>query len=72
MKPCQWGVSRRPCRSRPADDEGLGLSIVAAIAKAHRAALAINPGTRGGLDIEIRFPAATATVPARPKALVAT
>ena len=45
---------------RSADDEGLGLglSIVAAIAKAHRATLSARPGQRGGLDIEIRFPAA--------------
>ena len=47
---------------RSADDEGLGLglSIVAAIAKAHRATLSARPGQRGGLDIEIRFPAAAA------------
>ena len=44
---------------RSADDKGLGLglSIVAAIAKAHRATLSAKPGQRGGLDIEIRFPA---------------
>jgi signal transduction histidine kinase len=43
---------------RPAGDEGLGLglSIVAAIAKAHRAALTINPGPQGGLSIVIIFP----------------
>lgn len=39
---------------------GLGLSIVAAIAKAHHAALAVSPGPHGGLNIEISFPPATA------------
>jgi hypothetical protein len=41
------------------DDEGLGLglSIVAAIVRAHRVALTAKPGTHGGLDIEIGFPA---------------
>jgi signal transduction histidine kinase len=38
------------------DGLGLGLSIVAAIANAHRAALEVRPGAQGGLDIEIRFP----------------
>jgi signal transduction histidine kinase len=42
---------------------GLGLPIVAAIARAHQATLAINPGHHGGLDIEISFPTATATDP---------
>jgi signal transduction histidine kinase len=44
---------------RSADDHGLGLGlpIVAAIAKAHQATLAISPGRRGGLDIRISFPA---------------
>ncbi len=57
--------------TRPADGEGLGLglSIVAAIAKAHHATLTINPGQRGGLDIDIGFPAATRTTPARQAAL---
>jgi signal transduction histidine kinase len=45
---------------RPANDHGLGLGlpIVAAITRAHHATLAISPGHRGGLDIEVSFPAA--------------
>jgi signal transduction histidine kinase len=64
---------RLPAR-RTAGDEGigLGLSIVAAIAKAHHATLTINPGPHGGLDIEISFPATAAIAPARDKALAAT
>jgi signal transduction histidine kinase len=34
---------------------GLGLSIVAAIASAHQAALDVKPGAQGGLDISVRF-----------------
>ena len=34
---------------------GLGLSIVAAIAKAHGAIISARPGNEGGLDIEIIF-----------------
>ena len=47
-------------RSADASGLGLGLSIVAAIAKAHHAVLAISPGSLGGLSIEISFPPATA------------
>jgi signal transduction histidine kinase len=36
---------------------GLGLSIVAAIATAHGAALIVRPGNEGGLEVEVRFPA---------------
>jgi len=39
---------------------GLGLSIVAAIAKAHGAALSVRGAQHGGLDIEVTF-AASAT-----------
>jgi signal transduction histidine kinase len=39
---------------------GLGLAIVAAIARAHQATLAVSPGRCGGLDIRISFPAAAA------------
>jgi signal transduction histidine kinase len=46
-------------RSADADGLGLCLSIVAAIAKAHHAALAISPGPQGSLSIEISFPPAT-------------
>jgi len=65
---------QRLSAGRLAGDEGLGLglSIVAAIAKAHHAALTVNPVPRGGLDIEISFPAATAIAPARDRALAAT
>jgi signal transduction histidine kinase len=35
---------------------GLGLSIVAAIAKAHNAVLRIEPGQAGGLTVEVGFP----------------
>jgi signal transduction histidine kinase len=53
--------------TRPADGEGLGLglSIVAAIAKAHHATLTINPGSHGGLIIDISFPPATAATTTR-------
>jgi signal transduction histidine kinase len=39
------------------DGLGLGLSIVAAIARSHSATLNARPGTDGGLDIEVSFPA---------------
>ena len=39
---------------------GLGLSIVAAIARAHRAALAIQPAPDGGLAVAVSFPACAA------------
>jgi signal transduction histidine kinase len=35
---------------------GLGLSIVHAVAAAHRAQLDIHPGATGGLNVEVRFP----------------
>jgi hypothetical protein len=41
------------------DGHGLGLSIVAAIARAHDARLSVHPAPGGGLDIEMTFPAAT-------------
>jgi signal transduction histidine kinase len=40
------------------DGVGLGLSIVAAIANTHTAALSVRPGPQGGLDIKITFPPA--------------
>jgi signal transduction histidine kinase len=44
-------------RTRAQDDGlGIGLSIVAAIAKAHDAALLIEPGADGGLAVEVSFP----------------
>jgi signal transduction histidine kinase len=39
------------------DGVGLGLSIVAAIANAHGAALDVQPGEHGGLRVEVRFTA---------------
>ena len=39
---------------------GLGLSIVAAIASAHGAALITTPRPEGGLDVEVSFPAVAA------------
>jgi signal transduction histidine kinase len=65
---------QRLSASRTADDEGigLGLSIVAAIAKAHHATLTITPVPHGGLGIEISFPATAAVASARDKALAAT
>jgi signal transduction histidine kinase len=64
---------QRLSATRPAGGEGLGLSIVAAIAKAHNATLTINPGPHGGLDIAISFPPATTTItPRDQRALAAT
>jgi signal transduction histidine kinase len=53
---------QRLSSQRPAGDPGLGLGlpIVAAIAKAHQATLTVSPGRRGGLDIRTSFPAAAA------------
>ena len=44
------------------EGQGLGLSIVRAIADVHGASLAIRPQPAGGLDIEIRLPASTPTL----------
>jgi signal transduction histidine kinase len=46
-----------PSRAGQHEGLGLGLSIVQAITKAHRARLLINAGHGGGLTAEIRFPA---------------
>src|SRR5581483_11820783 len=46
-----------PDRVGHRDGVGLGLSIVAAIANAHDAALDIRPGDDGGLRVEVRFTA---------------
>jgi signal transduction histidine kinase len=45
-----------PSRTGQHDGLGLGLSIVQAITKAHRARLLVNAGQGGGLLVEIRFP----------------
>jgi signal transduction histidine kinase len=44
-----------PTRGNDAEGHGLGLSIVAAIASAHDAALAVEPRARGGLQIGVAF-----------------
>jgi signal transduction histidine kinase len=46
-----------PDRADEPGRSGLGLSIVAAIAKAHDAALSVHPGNYGGLSIEVTFAA---------------
>jgi signal transduction histidine kinase len=43
-------------RSARADGHGLGLSIVAAVADAHRARIVTEQGPEGGLDITVAFP----------------
>jgi signal transduction histidine kinase len=53
-------------RTGPQDGLGLGLSIVAAVAKAHDAAFRARPGPYGGLEITVSFaPAATGRNSAR-------
>jgi signal transduction histidine kinase len=44
-----------PDRTGTPGGSGLGLSIVAAIAKARGAIISARPGNEGGLDIEIIF-----------------
>lgn len=44
---------------------GLGLPIVAAIARAHHATLTISPRPGGGLNIDVTFPTATRPTAAR-------
>jgi signal transduction histidine kinase len=56
-------------RDRNGSGLGLGLSIVDAIVKAHGATLAASPGSDGGLDVEVRFPASDSGQP-RPATLV--
>ena len=43
-------------RTRHRDGLGLGLSIVAAVADAHDAALSVRARPEGGLDVDARFP----------------
>jgi signal transduction histidine kinase len=47
-----------PDRTSASDGLGLGLSIVQAIANAHRATVVTRTLAEGGLEIELRFPAA--------------
>jgi signal transduction histidine kinase len=51
-------------RGTGAEGLGLGLSIVAAVAKAHKAMLEVSAGPEGGLSVAVRFPAPTAALPA--------
>ena len=50
-------------RTSQRDGLGLGLSIVAAIARAHDAALAVRARPEGGLEIDVHFPARPAPAP---------
>jgi signal transduction histidine kinase len=56
-----------PARAGEPGGSGLGLSIVAAIANAHGAAISAHPGPGGGLGIEVSFAALTAGHPGRPR-----
>lgn len=53
---------QRPAADRTGhgDGRGLGLSIVQAIAGAHHAAITAHPQPRGGLLIDVNFPAGPA------------
>ncbi|WP_223198385.1 sensor histidine kinase [Solihabitans fulvus] len=51
----------RAARTGPSDGAGLGLSIVAAIARAHDAAVTARPNPGGGLELTVRFRARQAT-----------
>jgi signal transduction histidine kinase len=56
-------------RVKGADDGlGLGLSIVAAIATAHRARLTLRSGEDGGLDVHVRFPSTARALRPAPRA----
>jgi signal transduction histidine kinase len=50
-------------RSGHGEGNGMGLSIVAAIAAAHGAALVVRPREAGGLDVHVTFPAVAAPRP---------
>jgi signal transduction histidine kinase len=56
------------------DGLGLGLSIVSAVAAAHRATLEVHPSEHGGLEIGVHFPATlevSSQGPARPETVAA-
>jgi signal transduction histidine kinase len=50
-------------RTASQEGHGLGLSIVAAIAKAHGATLIVKPRAHGGLDVEVSFQEAATIAP---------
>jgi signal transduction histidine kinase len=54
-----------PDRTVRGDGLGLGLSIVAAIATAHHAALSVRARPAGGLRVDVRFPVRAAPDPAQ-------
>jgi signal transduction histidine kinase len=56
-------------RTGHGDGVGLGLSIVAAIADAHDAALATHPRAGGGLEVTVAFPAPVRAVDVAPDPL---
>ncbi len=58
-----------PDRLGHAGGFGLGLSIVAAVASAHDAALDISPAEGGGLRVEVRFPSSGAAAAQEPDQL---
>jgi signal transduction histidine kinase len=45
-----------PARTHHKNGHGLGLSIVKAIAAAHRATITAQPAPAGGLCVEVTFP----------------
>jgi signal transduction histidine kinase len=60
LEPFQRAV---PDRTASPNGLGLGLSIVADIAKAHGASLEVRPGPEGGLTVAVDFPACPPSVP---------
>ena len=56
-----------PRRNELRDGYGLGLAIVNAVARAHHAALAIDPRAEGGLDVTVRFAATPRSIRSRPQ-----
>jgi len=61
--PTSDNSKKRAAASDPPGGSGLGLSIVAAIARAHGASVSARPGPRGGLSVEVVFAPVTAAGP---------
>jgi len=59
-----------PDRTAGPNGLGLGLSIVADIAKAHGVGLEVRPRPKGGLAVALNFPASATPPPASPKVRV--